>query len=173
MKARKSKNVGTWNKFKETRRSSQRALRKAEIDYINSILLQGFEKNNVRPFWRYIKAKKQDIMGIAPLKKGVYLNSDSFSESRNLERAIQVCVHKSGQLQTMSTEGSISYSPITNDSSGRHGEATAATHVNKSSGPDNISNRVLQELAPMLTSLLHNPLQQESSQKTGVTQTYP
>ena len=29
----------------------------------------GLDNNNCKPFWRYIKAKRQDNIGVAPLKR--------------------------------------------------------------------------------------------------------
>ena len=54
--------------------------------YSKCIFLQGLEQNNPRPIWRYIKAKKQDAVGIAPFKKGVHLNSDSLAKAEILDR---------------------------------------------------------------------------------------
>jgi hypothetical protein len=33
--------------------------------------------NNTKPFWKYVKSKRQESGGIAPLKKGTVLISDS------------------------------------------------------------------------------------------------
>ena len=52
--------------------------KQAEIDYINKTIQDGFENNNCKPFWRYIKAKKQDNIGVAPLKS----KGNLFSEGK-------------------------------------------------------------------------------------------
>jgi predicted double-glycine peptidase len=31
-------------------------------------MIEGLENNSTKPFWRYIKSKRQDSCGIAPLK---------------------------------------------------------------------------------------------------------
>jgi len=45
-------------------------MRQAEWDYINNIILEGLASNNTKPFWQYVKAKRQDNIGVAPLKDG-------------------------------------------------------------------------------------------------------
>ena len=44
-------------------------MKEAEIDYINNILYQSLEEKNSNTFWKYIKARKQDSTGMAPLKE--------------------------------------------------------------------------------------------------------
>jgi hypothetical protein len=45
----------------------KRHLRKAEYEYINQNIFEGIKNNNTKPFWKYIKSKRQDAGGIAPL----------------------------------------------------------------------------------------------------------
>jgi hypothetical protein len=52
-------------------------MRKAEWDYINSTINEGLQSNNSKPFWKYIKSKKQDNIGVSPLKQGVQLVTNS------------------------------------------------------------------------------------------------
>ena len=35
----------------------------------NKTIQDSFENNNCKPFWRYMKAKKQDNIGVTPLKR--------------------------------------------------------------------------------------------------------
>ena len=39
--------------------------------------MEGLNNNNTKPFWKYVKSKRQDANGIAPLKKGTTLVNDS------------------------------------------------------------------------------------------------
>ena len=52
-------------------------MRKAEWEYINTTVTQGLQTNNSKPFWKYIKSRKQDNIGEAPLKKNGSLVCDS------------------------------------------------------------------------------------------------
>ena len=44
-------------------------MHKAEREYINNTKTQGLQTNNSKPFRKYIKSRKQDNIGVAPLKK--------------------------------------------------------------------------------------------------------
>ena len=63
-KARKSRQLQLWAKYKCVKWDTQKALRKAEWTYyIIEILTDGLSSNDNKPFWRYIKAKRQDTIG--------------------------------------------------------------------------------------------------------------
>ena len=98
VKAWKTKNVDIWNDYKSERRCTQKALRVAEHDYIDNILLQGL--NNIKPFWKYIKARKQDSMGIASLKKNTHLSSDSLTKATILSDQFHSLFTKVDNIQT-------------------------------------------------------------------------
>ena len=62
--------------FKKYQKLCKREFKKAELDYVNKTIQEVFENNNSKPFWRYIKSKRQDNIGIAPLKQKGSLFSD-------------------------------------------------------------------------------------------------
>ena len=64
--AKKSKK---WANYRHYQKECKRQIRKAEWDYINTSILEGMEKNNSKPFWKYVKSRKQDNIGVAPLKE--------------------------------------------------------------------------------------------------------
>ena len=44
--------------------------------YINSAIVGGMEQNNTKPFWKYVKSRKQENIGVAPLKeRGHFINN--------------------------------------------------------------------------------------------------
>ena len=45
--------------------------------YIHEQIHKGLSQHNVKPFWRYIKSKKQDNLDITPLLKDGKLEVDS------------------------------------------------------------------------------------------------
>ena len=61
-----------------------RSLRKADWDYINNIISQGLQKINVNPFWHFIKSRKQNKIGVVPLKKNGSLVCDTNGEAEIL-----------------------------------------------------------------------------------------
>ena len=51
---------------------------------MNNTIQEGFDNNNSKPFWRYVKAKRQDNVGVAPLKVKGTLHSESKNKAQIL-----------------------------------------------------------------------------------------
>ena len=60
-----------------TSENVQKSFQTAENQFINDTINKGLEENNTKPFWRYVKSKKSDNIGISPLKENGKLISDS------------------------------------------------------------------------------------------------
>ena len=69
--AKKSKQ---WTEFKSFQRQCKKAFKDAEVNHINDVINEGLQNKNSKPFWKYVKSRKQDNIGISPLKKnsGLY-----------------------------------------------------------------------------------------------------
>ena len=80
-KARKS---GDWTNYKFHQKECKREFKKAENNYINQTILEGLNQNNTKPFWRYVKSKKQDNTGVAPLRQKGTLLTDSVAKANCL-----------------------------------------------------------------------------------------
>jgi hypothetical protein len=52
--------------------------------YINSAILEEMEKNNTKPFWKYVKSRKQENIGVAPLKERGHLINNSKEKAQIL-----------------------------------------------------------------------------------------
>jgi hypothetical protein len=46
------------------------------LTYINDTILKGLKSNNNKPFWKYIKSRKNDKIGAPPLKSNGKLVSE-------------------------------------------------------------------------------------------------
>jgi hypothetical protein len=79
--ARKSKQ---WTEYNKHKKKCKKQFHKAEAQYVNNIITEGLEKNDRKPFYRYAKAKKQDNIGIAPLKHKGSMTNDSKEETNIL-----------------------------------------------------------------------------------------
>ena len=66
---RQARKTKKWSNYMSYQKECKRHLRKAEYEYINQNIFEGLKNNNTKP-WKYIKSKRQDAGGIAPLKKG-------------------------------------------------------------------------------------------------------
>ena len=83
-KARKSGKSQDWSAFREVKKSIKKSLNTAHWDYINNILSGSLNNNDSKPFWNYIKAKKQDNVGISPLKRDGVLFNDKIDKAKIL-----------------------------------------------------------------------------------------
>ena len=75
-KAKKSNNPSDFAIFKSHKRSVEKEVKSARTNYINNQVLEGLDKGNTKPFYRYIKSLKTDSTGLAPLKSDTKLVTD-------------------------------------------------------------------------------------------------
>ena len=152
---RQAKKTKKWTNYRQFQKECKRTLRRAEWDYINTNILEGLNNNNTKPFWKYVKSKKQDSFGIAPLKSGNKMVSDSKSKANILVKQFQsvFTINKPGELPKTSKTAKHKISPIKIKT---EGVQKLLAHVNpsKASGPDNIPNRILKECANQLAPSL-------------------
>ena len=118
----------------------------------------GLETNNPKPFWKYIKSRKQDDIGVAPLKTNGQLVNDNKGKAEILIR----------QFKSVFTREQNTTLPKTT----KHVKDTIPTIIirpegvekllkqlfpSKASGPDGLPNIILKEcskqLAPGLASI--------------------
>ncbi|XP_021364092.1 uncharacterized protein LOC110457234 [Mizuhopecten yessoensis] len=156
-KARKSGKDADWRAYRVHKRETQKALRTAEWSHLERTLQAGIEQKNNKPFWRYIKARKQDNIGIAPLKEGNKLLSTDKAEALN--RQFQSVFTKDPPNPDLPPLTTPKYPIMRNliiDEKGVE-KLIREIKVSKASGPDNLPNRVLQrfsiELAPAMTHI--------------------
>ena len=61
-----AKRTNNWQNFKIHQKECRRHLRRAEWQYINTTIENGLMTRNSKPFWRYVKSRRQDNAGVAP-----------------------------------------------------------------------------------------------------------
>jgi hypothetical protein len=59
-------------------------MRRAEWNFINGKISEGLASNKTKPFWSFVKSRRQDNAGVSPLKDRGHLVSDSQSKARLL-----------------------------------------------------------------------------------------
>jgi hypothetical protein len=116
----------------------------SEWDYINSTINEGLQSNNSKAFWKYIKSKKQDNIGVSPLKQGVQLVTNRKEKAEILIRQFQSVFTKDTSVNMPNTTKQVRNSTPTLTIREK-GVTDLLKKVNpsKASGPDNIPNRVL------------------------------
>ena len=81
---KRARSTNNWSGYREYQKHCRRELRRTEWQFINGKILQGLEQKDNKPFWRYIKARKQDNTGVAPLKDKGQLHTDSQTKANIL-----------------------------------------------------------------------------------------
>ena len=75
---RQARKTGSWANYMYTQKECKRLFRQAEWNFVNNTIQEGLARNNSKPFWRYIKSKRQDnTAATANRKPTSYLNSSS------------------------------------------------------------------------------------------------
>jgi hypothetical protein len=123
-------------------------------------MIEGLENNSTKPFWRYIKSKRQDSCGIAPLKKGTQLISDNKGKANLLIQQFKSVFTQTTDTTLPSTKIQCKnkIKPIIIKQEGLE-KLLSKVNPSKSSGPDNIPNRILKECAVQLAPILQNIFQ--------------
>ena len=80
---------------------------------MNRVIEEEMKGNNTRPFWRYVKERRQDNTGVAPLKKGTTLFSDSTTKAKILLNQVNSVFSKDDGSQLPKME-SAPYPGLTN-----------------------------------------------------------
>ena len=83
-RARKSSSQADWKKFKDLCKATKKRLTLAHDKYLLDLLktddmdLETRKPTMTKRFWTYIRSKRQDNVGVAPLE----INDDAVSDSR-------------------------------------------------------------------------------------------
>ncbi|XP_071506791.1 uncharacterized protein [Diadema antillarum] len=153
---KQAKRSNDWGKFKDFQRKCKRAFRIAEEEYVNTSIITGLDNNNSKPFWRYVKAKRQDRTGLPPLKKDGKLLHDSKDKAQILVKQFESVFKKASSDLPTTKSCKHQIEPLTVTVEGVE-KLLAGINISKAVGPDNIPNIILKEcskdLAPGLTEI--------------------
>ncbi|KAI8493297.1 hypothetical protein Bbelb_293010 [Branchiostoma belcheri] len=75
-KAKKTGQEEDWNKYKRVKKGVQKSIRQAHSKYVADILGEAIV-DKPKTFWSYIKGLRKDLVGVAPLKVGNTIISDT------------------------------------------------------------------------------------------------
>ncbi|KAK2166213.1 hypothetical protein NP493_1331g00010 [Ridgeia piscesae] len=135
-------------------------MRKAEWEYINNTITQGLQTNNSKPFWKYIKSRKQDNIGVAPLKKNGSLVCDSKEKAEILLDQFQSVFTRDGGSAPPHLDPP--QHPIISDiniNTAGVCKLLKAINPHKACGPDQIPNVILKNCADTLSPALRDIFQ--------------
>ena len=75
--AKKTGIPSDWSKYKQHKSITQKQVRQAHWNYVNAILNKLLEHGNNKSFWKYIKARRNDNIGVAAIRDNGILYHDS------------------------------------------------------------------------------------------------
>ena len=158
-KAKSSNSEEDRDKFKKHKKATQKAVRAAHWRFVNSILDESLKDGNSKPFWKYIKSKRVDNIGVSALKENGMLFDDSKSKSEILLRQFSSVFTQEDTTEPLPDIKDKSYPSINNITVEVKGvlKLLQNINVNKAAGPDGIPNKLLkacaEEVAPALTNI--------------------
>ena len=164
-KFKQTRNQEDCRKYKQLRKTTQKNLRKAHWEHINSTLDESLKSGNSKPFWKYVKAKRVDNVGVSGLKENGILHEDSKTKaSLLLKQFSSVFTKEDNSVPLPHIENPTDYPNIENIKVNEKGVLTLLTklNTNKASGPDGISNKFLKacasEISPLITQIFQDSL---------------
>ena len=160
MKKQRHKN---WDEYRAFQKVCNKSFKKAERKCITRSINKGFEENTFKPFWRYFNSKRQDNIGVSPLKMNETLHYDIATKAEILVNEFKSDFTKSvGELPFINKQyPNINELSVT--SPGVH-KLLQNLDFNKAVGPDLIPNVLTTKkcaiiLAPGLTAIFNRSLQ--------------
>ena len=126
-------------------------LKRAETNFLRTILTTGLESGEPKPFWKYVRSQKQEHFGITTLRSNGSLYTDSSSKSEILNKQLKSVFTPPSLDETPKLPGQ-PFPPIKDLRITEHGVYKLIDGINtsKSSGPDGIPGKLLQSLAKEL-----------------------
>ena len=168
---KKSANADLTVKFKDLKRLVQRELRRAYWKYIENIVTPPEDDNQysgMKRFWTYVKHKRTDNNGIAPLRCDVILHSNPVDQATILNKQFQSAFSSKDTCSREEFSERCNMSGTYPTCEELHITENGVLKLlqrlnpNKASGPDNIRPRILKELsseiAPILTIIFNTSL---------------
>ena len=158
-----AKKSNQWGSFKAFQKTCKKASKKAEINHINNVIQKGLSENNSKPFWRYVKSRRQDSIGVSPLKKMGQLVNDGKGKAQILVEQFQSVFTRDDDQQHPDTKKRAKrpISPLHITTNGVQ-KLLQGINISKAQGPDKIANIMLKtcaiQLAPALSTIFQRSI---------------
>ena len=143
-----------WQKYRNVKKSTNHHLKRSHRHHVNSKLSDALENNYTKPFWSYIKSLRDDNNGVAPIKAEGKLHSIQKANLLNkqfqsvfVKEDHKIPVPKLGDT-TAPTIGDLKITPKGVE------KQLSTLNINKASGPDQIPNTFLKQIAKGSASVL-------------------
>ena len=146
---RRSKHPKEWLRHKALKKETQKTCRVTHDNYTNNMLTN--DNKNPKRFWNFIKSRKKDSTGVAPLKKEGLTFSDSLNKANIMgDQFCSVFTQEDmSELPDLGQSRTPSVHPIKVNIKGVL-KFLKDIKPHKATGPDNIPGRLLKEAAEEL-----------------------
>jgi hypothetical protein len=136
-KSKKSKKPSHKKAFKDIRSLIRNKLHKNYWDYLNN--LDPEKDNNSKKFWKYIKSRKQDTMGIGTLKNNDVLAETAEQKAEMLNSQF-TSVFTTENTTNMPSKGNSPFKPMKDIKISEKGVEKELNRLNpcKATGPDKV-----------------------------------
>ena len=165
-KAQRNKFDQDMAKYRATKKLVQSECCKAYYQYINSMIGESIHNGgNLKKVWSFIKSKKNDNSGVAPLKKNGIVHSDSQTKADILNTQFSSVFTKGG-MSNVPNIGTSKYNVLPDITVCETGvrKLIEAVKPHKATGPDAIPARLMKdyaaEIAPVPTVVYQASLDQ-------------
>ena len=148
--------------YKEAQKTFQAELKESHWLYMNNILCTSLKEGNSKPFYKDVRRKREDQVGVSPLKEDGVLHTSPAKINEVIAKQFRLVFanNKDDPFSETHIQGP-SYPPIGELVIRDEGveKLLAGMDPNNAAGPDEIPCRVLKELAhelaPVLCCLFH------------------
>ena len=129
---------------------------------MNAILNKSLEHGNNKPFWKYIKARHSDNIGVAAIKNNGTLYHDSKAKAELLSHQFKSVFTMGDDTDHLPTMSHPKYPNIENITMSIEGVEKLLDNINihKASGLDKIPNIILKTCSKEISPALANIFQQ-------------
>ena len=163
-KAKRTGKQEDWEQFRFMKKNVQSACRNAYNSYVSNMLTEDCD-NNPKKFWGFIKSKRNDSSGVAPLRNEGVLYSENISKANILNEQF-TSVFSKEDMNTLPIKESAHYPTAPDIMINQNGVLKLLDNINphKATGPDQIPGKLLKllatEIAPILTTIFTASLSQ-------------
>ena len=160
--AKKTGIPSDWTKYKQHKSITPKKVTQAHWNYVNAFLNKSLEHGNNKPFWKYIKAKRSDNIGVAAIKNNGILYHDSKTKAELLNHQFKSVFTMDDDTDHLPTMSHPKYPNIENITISIEGVEKLLDNINihKASGPDKIPNIILKTCSKEISPALANIFQQ-------------
>ena len=156
IKARRTQEQRDLDRYKKLKKETRKACKEAYSTYMKNIVGED-QISNPKKFWSFIKSKRCDNMGVAPLRNtdgATY--SDKETRANILNRQFSSVFNQNEDINSIKDKGPSPYETMPDITITNPGVQKLLKNLNvhKATGPDNISTRLLKTVATQISPTL-------------------